>query len=113
MCIISPLEVEQAEKQWLSAFQTLPKRIVMDKKPVPARFNSDHLGISVAIQGLESSRHLLFSFAMPNVIPHYQTKPLQLLTKLLNLGCLRKLNKLFKVEKVDNRAISWIWTIWS
>ncbi len=84
LCIITPFNVEQVETRWLPAFKALPCSMTPPAKQSVARFDSKHVGIAVGIQALENTRQLLFSFAMPNILPHYKTKPLQLLTKLLN-----------------------------
>ncbi|WP_088331963.1 insulinase family protein [Lacimicrobium sp. SS2-24] len=82
LCVVSNLPLAQSCALVEKHFRTIPPGI-RPADALPPLYTSQHLGQIIKVVPIKTARRMILTFALPDIQPHYRSKPLYLLSHLI------------------------------
>lgn len=83
VCVVSDLPIEQQKSMIEECFGDLNEQAPELRRELPPLYLEEQLGIQIDIKPIQDAKRLIVTFALPDVDPHYRSKPVGLIGHIL------------------------------
>jgi insulysin len=83
LCIVSDIPLEILKELTEQCFSKIRSAKLPEQIKLPALYLPEQLGVKIHIQPIQRARRLIISFALPDTLPFYRSKPLGLISHII------------------------------